>query len=265
MEGLVARQDKQASRRDPLSLLLLAACALTLGGAVWAALTMKECAVCSQASALLGGVNLAPIGIVFYTQLLAVMLVKGPTRYVCRCILGAVGAHLVLVMLLYFARIACPPCLLTAAGAGLMLSIACIRRSELRRQAAVMVPGLVLPLWLVFHGLGPAFWGVDQAVLAKRQALSDALERAQEGPPVPMGRIRLVIYHRVGCHLCRDFEEHVLPVIKKEYPRVLDIRYTPAWVGLPSPTVVVIGTKTTQFPTLPSVADLRHAITSAVL
>ncbi len=89
--------------------------ALSLCGAL-SALFVNHCSICTKAMGLLNGVSLSYVGILFYSMLLALSHLRA-TRLVTWCCVAAAGVHLALLALLFAYRIACVPCLLTAAGA----------------------------------------------------------------------------------------------------------------------------------------------------
>lgn len=242
---------------------LVVACALCLGGSIWAAAFPPACPMCGQAAELLGGISLAPLGVIFYSALLLMIALNAPSRQVCWAIVGAVGVHTVLLTLLFLARIACAPCILTAVGAGLMLlSLHTIDRRLFWRGAA-LAAAFALPVVITVRVMdaGALAGGMDPEVSDRALFAAGAL--VQLDPPARKP-VRIAVYWREGCPSCRKFRADVLPAITAEFARRVDIQYWPAWETLPTPAVVVTGANDTVFRVVPSVVQKRQAVLHAL-
>jgi hypothetical protein len=226
---------------------MLGACALSVTGSLWAAIIPSQCGTCQRASELAGGFNFAVLGVAFYTQLMTVLVLRGSPRYVSSCILLAAGVHLVLTALLLSFRVLCPPCLLTAAGALAMMGASLAMDPKNFRRAAVILPAAMVLTAIALYALS----ALDSKERIKQIRI--ALDREAKEPPVPVGRVRLLVYFRPTCHFCRELDANVMPLI----------RYRTPWKGLRTPTLLVRGQRRTHIVGLPTVDELREAISFA--
>lgn len=240
-----------------IKLLLVAAAAVGLAGCAWALASGVSCAGCSRASHLVGDVNLAALGAAFYALLLAGGLFVPRSPVTQAAALAAGGVHLALLGILAGNQLFCPACLLTAGGgfgaAGAALALD--RRDPWRSASIVMAAAVAANLGTGFLARGAEVRGLQEV---KKAARSVRGER-----PVPPGRARIVAFIRPACAHCREYKERVLPVVLSEYGEKLVAEQRPAWKGLWTPSVVVLGRKDTVFPGNPSVEDLRRAVRQA--
>jgi glutaredoxin len=233
------------------------ACLLSVIGSMWAVLVPPGCDSCQKAAELMRGVNLGALGVLFYGHLLVVLTWKGPTRYVFCCTALAAGIHTVLIALLIHRQLVCPPCLLTTAGAFTMLGLSlAIDRRNFRRAAIILPVAMVVAVGgrMLLYRIVPS-----PDVIRQRQ-IQIALQREEREPPVPVGRVRLLVYARPGCHYCKELDERVMPAIRHEFGSSLQIDYRPAWKKLITPTLVIRGERRTHFAGLPTLDALRKAI-----
>jgi hypothetical protein len=236
---------------------MIGACVLSIAGSLWSVIAPMECDSCEKASLLLGGLSIAPLGVLFYSHLMAVLIWRGSSRYVSWCVITAATIHILLLALLLSRRLLCPSCLLTAVGAFAMLGLSLVMDESNLRRAVLAVP-LVLALSLAGRSL---LWRVmpNREVMRQRQ-VRIALDREEREPPVSAGRVRLLVYFRPTCPHCRELDEKIIPVIRREFRSTVDIEYRHAWKGLVTPTVIVRGQHRTHLVGVRSADALRQAI-----
>jgi len=213
---------------------------------------------------LLGGISLAPLGVLFYGGLLLAIIQNGPTRHVCWAVVAAAGVHVVLLALLVLAGTTCPPCVVTACGAGLMLLSVYLVDGSLFRRGVVLVAAFALPLVITIKAMDTEALEGKTSTELRDRALFAAWALAQLDPPLHGKPVRIVVYRRRGCPSCRKFEAAVVPVIRGQFGRTTDIQYRPAWEQLPTPAVTVAGASGAELFLDPSVAQLREAVARAL-
>jgi hypothetical protein len=253
---MLTEETFSVSHHRTLWAFMLGACALSVTGSLWAAAIPSECESCQRASELVGGFNLAVLGVAFYTHLMTVLVLKGSPRYIFSCAMLAAGVHLVLMALLLSRRLLCPPCLLTTAGALAMMGLSlAMDRANVRRAAGILLAAMVLTaiVWRPLSALDP------KAIVRQRQ-LRIALAREEMEPPVPAGRVRLLVYSRPTCALCQELDAKVMPIIRRKHHATLDVQYRTPWKGLLSPTLIIRGQRRTSIVGLPTVERLEDAI-----
>jgi hypothetical protein len=236
--------------------LVAVACATSLLGSVWAVTASSGCDACQAASELAGPLNLALLGVLFYTHLLLVMPARRARAYVVSGAFFASGVHLILVAILLRRHLVCPACYLTAAGAFAMAGLLLATEPSHRRRAFVIIP-LAALLTVIAR---PLFRPASAAEVAQRKQIQLALDREASEPPVTAGKVRLLIYSRPTCVRCQVLDERILPGIRRELGDMLEIRYRPAWKGLRTPMLVVRGETRTHLVGLPTTEMLREAI-----
>jgi hypothetical protein len=237
--------------------VLPGACGLSLAGSLWALLVPPECESCRSAAALLGGVNLAALGIAFYALLLTGLILNRSSRWVVAGIFAAAGVHGVLLALLLFKRLFCPACLVTASGAITMAVVALAVYPRRFRRLVIILPltaGLAMGGKLLLRSLQ-----VDPETLAQKHVLT-ALQREEKDPPVERGTVRVLVYSRPTCPHCRQLDRQIMPVIRREFDRLLRVERRPAWKGLPTPTLIIRGERRTHLVGVRNAEALRTAI-----
>jgi protein-disulfide isomerase len=205
------------------------------------------------------------LGLLFYGQLLAVLIWRGPNRYSSACTLVAVAIHGALMILLLSRRIMCPSCLLTAAGACAMLAIQCALEPRTWRRAALIWPMAAAVMLAGRFALKAPYVRLreQRRQVMVRQQFELALEREAREPPVAAGCVRILVYWEPTCPSCRALEAKVMPVIRREMGSRLEVVHRRPWNGIMTPTLIIRGRERTQFVGLPTVAQLREAITVA--
>jgi len=231
---------------------------LGLCGSAWAAGFVSHCSACDRTSAVVPGVNLGLIGLAYYGALLAVLLWKGPNRVAVVGIHAAIGVHATLVAVLVARGIFCPPCALTALAALAAGGLAARSSRDHFRLALKLVPAAAVLAALAIGGV--------RALAQERHhaAIGLAVRLATATPVSPDREVRLVVYYRTGCHVCREFDEAVLPRLREEFGEAIEVEHVPAAPELSTPTIVVIGQTTPiLFEGLPSTTEIAQSIRDA--
>lgn len=238
---------------------LLATVAVAFAGSAWAAGFVTHCSACDATADLVPGMNLGLIGLAYYGALLALLWAKGASRPAIAAIQAAVGVHVALVSVLVSRGIFCPPCALTAAAALAAFGFAMMASRANRRLALTVVP--------VAAVLATLAVGAVRTVAERKhaRALDEAVAHAVEGPVPSSREARIVVYFRTGCHVCREFDEDVLPQLVEAFGDSIAVEHVPAGEGLKTPTIVVIGKRTPiLFEGLPSTAEIVRSIHDAI-
>ena len=82
-----------------------------------------------------------------------------------------------------------------------------------------------------------------------------------EMPPSPLaGTVKLVLYEREGCKHCINFEQNVLPVVRKSFADKLEIERRGAEVDMETPTIIVEGKSPRTFVGEVEAWELEEAI-----
>jgi len=231
---------------------------VSFAGAVWSLAAEETCADCDAAARLLGDFPLAWVGVAYYGVLFAAMLGKNRSNFAALGILAAASAHVVLLGILAFHRIACSPCILTAAGAVLAAGFCLASHKPNMRRAFVVVP---VALLLAFVGYKAMRVNVVRAYRREADRLLAALVR--EHPRVTTGKARMVAYVRPKCVYCGILKTELVPALKKEFKGVLLYEERLAPDGAAVPTVIVLGTENKAFMGLPPLKELSRAIQKA--
>jgi hypothetical protein len=177
--------------------------------------------------------------------------------YILLCTSVAAGVHFVLVGMLVYRRILCPPCLLTAVGAFTMAGMSLLLYPGSLRRTATILPAVIILSMIAragLHRLQP------DPVKALQRQTQIALQREAEAPPVPAGRVRMLVYERSTCPACMHLRIKVAPDIRREFGPMLDLVYRPAWKGLATPTIIIRGQRRTHMVGVKSLQALRQAI-----
>ena len=240
---------------------LIAALGVALAGSVWATDAVVGCDTCGEAKGLIGGADLGWLGVAFYVALLVAFALPR-TRWAALWGVQAAGAaHLVMVGMLLANGVICPACLLTAVGAWVALGL-----------SFAVEPKLLERVWIVM----PAVAGMTLVGMLALQARARAerqrhVRRAAESilhehRDIASGRAVLLVFTRAKCKHCNTLKDEVVPPIVHSFGESLNVEERPAWQGLPSPTVVVVGADDTLvvFPGLPDLERLREAVSEAV-
>jgi hypothetical protein len=244
--------------------LMILGIAVALAGSLYALLN-EGCRVCSQSAELVGGLNLGAIGLGYYGLLLAaaaIGLVSAPSRLSAigaRGVMGGLliagGVHLTLVAMLLRNRVLCPPCLVT--GAGALLGAAAVL--VLNRRA--LIPSLVLVAAVSVAAYGGtrilrqyAATNYERVAFRAEQAL--LRERA-----VPShGHALMVVYEWPTCHYCQAFKAQVLPPLRQEFRRELVVEERTAWMGMVTPTVILLGQRDSRLCGFQPLPRVRQAV-----
>jgi len=257
-ESKTEQQPGTRPRDKALRLLAGGAVLVALGGAVWSALAGESCAECERAAELLGDFPLAWMGVVFYAALFGAMARKGLCREVMLGTQVAAAIHLVLLAMLVRYQVACPSCILTAAGALLAAGFCLAVRPASFRRAYVTIPTVALIALVSFSALK------THADRQRTRVADEAVAATIDGlGPVGAGRARIVIFTRPRCPPCAELTENVLPKLRKEFKESLVLDEFPAPKGLSTPTVVVLGAQRKHFVGVPPANALRMAFIKA--
>lgn len=196
------------------ALALHAALGLAAVLSLWSTAFSASCASCSGATALVGGLPLAPAGLALYSALLAAALVL-PTAsapVLPFALAAAAGLHLSLVAMLLRSRHRCAPCIGVAAAV-----LAALALAHTLHPVSPIVTGVVSLACFVaarwVFGLARRRLELELHAGALRLATKTLAEESQLG----FGQIRLVVYKRSGCGACSYFEMAILPQILDEF------------------------------------------------
>jgi len=237
--------------------LLAGGVATALAGAAWALVQGETCGTCSHAGRLVGGINLAALGVVYYVALLAAAWRAWKSPLVTGGILVAGGVHLSLAGMLLAHRIFCPPCFLAAAGA----LWACLVLVWLGDSATLWRAAALVPVVALLTNVGAGTLRRQAEKRDRREAARAAEKVLAERHSAANGRVRMVVYVRRDCSYCERFKSEAIPALRQEFGGRLEIEERPAWKGLPTPTIIVLGKESTLFPGLPDeLAELHEAV-----
>jgi hypothetical protein len=239
---------------------LEAALTLAAAGSAWALFKGAGCSGCDAASLVFPGKNLAAMGLLYYSALLALAIGAGPSIVLYAGVLVATGVHAGLVAVLVRLGVVCAPCLFTAGAAlgALVSAIACDPANAFR--ASVVSPGaaFVVQAWVLLSGALPA--------AAETKAQAERVVSSELSSAAPLrGKVRMVAYTRPDCGYCIELERDVLPKLRSELGDRLEVerRRAEDLPGIPTPTIILSGPAGRRlFPGLPPTEDLRLAIES---
>lgn len=239
--------------RDPARWFLCGAALTAMAAAVWTGLARGTCGDCGRAGALLGGIPLSWIGAGYYAVLAAAAAHGGFNRFLRAGFIAAAGIHVVLLMVMAQEHIFCYGCVLTAAAAmaGGMVSLAAPPRTA-SWGAMIFAMAVVLGLGGLI-ALEPAGASTGPALAQEREA----------GGPSAMGasgRVKLVVYEREGCKHCLEFEDDILPQVKKDLGDSFDVERRDADLTMETPTIIVEGNGTQEFVGVPQYQALEQAV-----
>ncbi len=210
---------------------------LALAGSIWSALGQASCDACKDAASLIGGHGLGWAGVAYYGALIAWGYFRQPMERVgIWATFAAAGAHIILVTLLFKAKLLCLPCATAATGA-LLAASACVFRREFRgAPEAWPLPVLALVVLSLVLSMQAAR-SREYARIGNRLLTAVLAEHQPQAP----GRVRLVLYERAGCRHCADFERTCLPRLKAAFGGTLLVEKRAAPDGIPTPTAIVLG------------------------
>lgn len=197
---------------DLAAQVTVAAVALAWLSAVWSWWFADVCRACDQAARSVGELPLAPAGVLAYGTLLPAVALAPDSAAAAVALCAAAGAHALLVGVLIRARLACPACLLAAAGVFVAGGLA-IARSPVGQKlllAAAVSAGFVAS-WLAIataRKLSALQWQVNAQRLA--------LQTAASSKPSP-GQVRLVVYKRDRCPMCKLYEAVLRPAVEQDF------------------------------------------------
>lgn len=237
---------------------VLGALVLPLAGSAWAAWGGPGCRSCEGASELLGGRNVAVLGVLYYGILLGASLLCGPSVFVYSGVGVAAGIHAGLVSVLIQSQILCVPCIVTAVSAAVALVAAIVAEPANAFRASLILPGAALAVqsWVLLTGAVPA---VTQTRASAERVAHDELASA----PVERGKVRMMIYTRPDCGYCIELEQDVLPALERRFGARLrvELRSAEKLPGIPTPTIILTGSNSRRmFPGLPPKEELERAI-----
>ena len=225
------------------------ALAAALSAALWSSLKARSCAVCDHASRLVGALPVAELGVVFYLALwISWMFAPGhPANFTGLAV--ALGVHGALLRLLLRHRLACTPCLLTAAAA-LVATGTALAAHPVSMRAVLVLPAFVA---VAFAGSVRGL-GLSRKVLGwRRRAAAFDLIRTTPKVQTPTGTAHMVVYKRPGCAACAIFDATLRPGLEEAFGEHLSIETRrPDDPAVPTPLVVVSGGAT------PRVVDVQE-------
>jgi hypothetical protein len=195
--------------------------------------------------------------VLWYGTLLGLLQWPRTLRLAALMISIGAGVHLALVGSMLLRRELCAPCLSVAAGALLMAGLLTALRSQ-----AVRLHWAVLALGLALAGVALAAINAQSGYRLQRE-LQQALAQAREYPAPAVGTALLVWYSRPGCERCAEFQREVLPQLQQAYGTAVRIEERRATPGLPTPTVVVRGSREFVLYPNPSLRRIRRAVDEA--
>jgi hypothetical protein len=239
--------------RSGTRLFLCCAATAAFGGSLWAAVGEGDCGECRQASSLLSGIPLAWVGAAFYGVLATAAGLGGLSRLIKAGFVAASGVHVVLLALLAWERIFCGACVATgiAALAGAVVSLAA--RPRAGRWAAAVFTAAALA----------ALGGTLTARVFHAQNETRQTHKPQGGEqpaPIKAGHVRLVVYERIGCRHCIEFEERVLPRLEAAFGDALEVERRNPTLTMETPTIEIHGKGVRVFVGPTSYEDLDEAI-----
>lgn len=216
----------------------------TLGGclalSLWSLLRGSTCSSCSRTAALAGRLPIAPAGVALYASLLALAMLAKAAPALAIGLWAAVGVHASLLAVLYRARIACFPCIATAA---------------LAFGALVLLWSGADPQTALHVGIGLLSGVVGWFMVREGRRLGALLDEAEthrmvravaaEPLALPEGRIRIVVYKQAGCPICAFFTAALRPSLEAELGE--QVSFDERDVGdarIVVPLVIVRGTST---------------------
>jgi hypothetical protein len=239
--------------------LFLAFLGLALGAAMWGWLLPARCGSCDGANALLGGMNLAPLGVAYYSIILGAAVLLGPCTFAFSGATVAATVHAVLLFLLFQRGVLCPPCIVAGLAAIGGMTVSFFMDAGNIGRASVTLPIAAFASHLALFALG-----VVTPRIPPGDPPAAVREDLHQNPDPQAGRAKMVIYTRSGCSYCEELERDVLPRICRTYESTLAVERRAAPEGLPTPTIVVTGKVRTVFPGLPPEKALERAVALAV-
>jgi hypothetical protein len=203
---------------------------IALSGSLWAMLRGKSCQTCHKATSLTGGLPLGRIGTAFYGMVLLATFLPGslPAAW---ALAAAVGAHVVLVILLFSQRLFCRNCLLIAAAAVLAATTTILIDPSHNAWSLLAAP-------------------VGAAALARRSMKRAEIllaEAAKESGPIAAGTVRMIILSKPGCYACVLMQDQIVPELQKEFDGIMEVEHRIAPEGTPAPTLLILGKNAVPF------------------
>jgi hypothetical protein len=224
--------------RLPLG-LLLGGLTVALVGSAWSLVAGSGCGSCQEANGVFPGRSLAGVGTVYYSALLSLGVFSGPSLVLSWGTLLAGGVHAGLGVLLLYLRAPCPPCLLAAAGAALAVAGAIALDGSNAFRASLVTPGaaFLVEMWALLAG------ALSGGAAGRREL--DRVEDREfaQASKVERGTVRMVAYLRPECGHCIEFEERILPELKRSFGSRLTVerRSAAELPGIPTPTLILSG------------------------
>jgi hypothetical protein len=214
---------------------------IALSGSLWAMLRGKSCQTCHKATSLTGGLPLGRIGTAFYGMVLLATFLPGslPAAW---ALAAAVGAHVVLVILLFSQRLFCRNCLLIAAAAVLAATTTILIDPSHNAWSLLAAPVGALATLV---GIG-----ISAAALARRSMKRAEIllaEAAKESGPIAAGTVRMIILSKPGCYACVLMQDQILPELQKEFDGIMEVEHRIAPEGTPAPTLLILGKNAVPF------------------
>jgi hypothetical protein len=234
---------------------------LALSGALWASFGHDGCRACRQASETIRFPHIGFIGIMFYGALTGLLFSKKHNApFVSWLVFAALGAHIVLVTFLLRLGTFCPACFLAAAGAALA-AFGCLMRSDFafRRDGWTLPLAAVATILLIHQGQK-----VQRLEDAQQgQALLNEILKQQIA--VADGSARIIVYVRTNCLHCASFKTNCLPILHSAFTNRLTVEIRNAPDNLPTPTVLVLGSKPTYLVGNQPCTTFRRAVDQAAM
>lgn len=190
------------------------------GGCLLASLWMvafpKGCSKCGATSSVIGKLPLAPAGVAFYGLLTGMAIYGGARPALSAGLLLASGAHLGLVGILLRKKIACYPCLATAAMAW-TATLLTVRHVG---WELCLLPASAAATLAAVHFAGKL--ARYEAATTMMTLAGDVM--AEPFAPLPGGperQARMVVYSRANCPICAYFKAVIRPVLEEEFGAAL--------------------------------------------
>jgi hypothetical protein len=207
-----------------------------LAGSLWAAVGGSGCEACEHARNSLGRLNLAFVGVVFYSLTFVLFLLPKLSNCGRIVMLCAGGVHFSLLSILLAQHTFCFPCLLTGLGAIVAAVLFIAGESTLLHRALALV---------TLGAVGGAVMVIAATRLAFHQREEEAVKAATAllvGRTSPAeGHVDLIVFTRSGCSHCKDFKAGPLPEVQRLVGKMLSVEEREAAANVPTPTTVAVG------------------------
>lgn len=211
---------------------------------------------------MLGGLDLAPLGILFYAHLLVAIVLQGVSPYVQRCAIVAFAIHLTGTWLLLSYRITCVPCLATAASALQLLVVVSLQNGRRLHKPALLLAAFTVSFVGVMSVVGSPLEVFDSRLILK-SLIAQERDRTARRVASVSETVRLVVFERAGCLLCAKLRRELIPPLVRDYSSKIEVEFRRAPPNLPTPTVVVVGKSVGGSVGLPDAEELRRMVKAA--